>query len=267
MLKYQLHKQLSQIIGDPVDTSVSTIPDGTRYTAEVRDLYLNRAAVKIMRDVIEPFFNYPVKQSSAVAERFFSKSIHTQYINPADNVGTTYASSPAFAAYKLNPYSQSLGIANEPAFFIRASLYNNSTNRAKPLPIRYGNDVSSFINDDYTYRKEPFLKVDRLYIDELASPAGLSNSEYVVEIYRPILNYNTNERADYSNYLLNITYVIYPDDITFVSPDKKWVLEPWMYDLAIKQAAVYALLDSQDADMPERILMAEQMIKMPRGRQ
>lgn len=72
MRRWQAHIALAQMIGDPitVGSPVTVIPDGVRYSRQLRDLYLYRAMLNIIDSIIQPAMQSPDFEASGQLQRY-----------------------------------------------------------------------------------------------------------------------------------------------------------------------------------------------------
>lgn len=72
MRRWQAHIALAQMIGDPitVGSPVTVIPDGVRYSRQLRDLYLYRAMLNIIDSIIQPAMQAPDFEASSQLQRY-----------------------------------------------------------------------------------------------------------------------------------------------------------------------------------------------------
>jgi len=256
--KFELHRVFSQHIGDRVDTTLNSIPDGVRFSAASRDHYLTRAAYHVVHQVIQPFLNYPMSQVSTSIEQQFSKLLYN--FNFTD-ITEAIPVNGAFIPIEVQEMSQESGEHYHPVAITKANYEFN--NRIYPLPIRRGQNVNKYINEAFGIASEPFLKVDRFYQSNPADQAMVeahagiidnTDKSRVVDLYNPFTSTGRKFEANVP-ITINLTAVIYPPDLSYyLSNNIEWKIEEWMLDLVFKHAGLLAMVDSQDLDMPERAM-------------
>jgi len=70
---WQAHIALAQMMGDPIIVSgspVTVIPDGVRYSRQLRDLYLYRAMLSIMDSIVQPALQVADVEASSQLQRY-----------------------------------------------------------------------------------------------------------------------------------------------------------------------------------------------------
>lgn len=99
MTRAEAHIALAQMIGDPILVVGSSIPDGARYSTALRDIYLWRGMVKVMRDEFNKVKQLPRdQQADALALAFPTSWINEEITvgNPIPQYGSFNLSKPAF---------------------------------------------------------------------------------------------------------------------------------------------------------------------------
>jgi hypothetical protein len=128
MQVWELHTNLSYAIGDPIrytsDDAISgrVIPDGIRYSKQLRDNYIFRAGLEIQKQITEVIATLPHKMASAVIEGLHPTNKITTPIDPLGllvNDDLSYGINKAFTI-DWSLYSSDLESTNRPMFLLSA---------------------------------------------------------------------------------------------------------------------------------------------------
>lgn len=85
---WEAHIALSRQIGDPISVTGSppaTIPDGVRYSRALRDIYLYRASLNIVQQVLTQAAQLPEKQAHEIIQRAFPNYIIEDNLGAVNN--------------------------------------------------------------------------------------------------------------------------------------------------------------------------------------
>lgn len=100
MQLYQAHQQLALSLGDTNDDiSNTTIPDGVRYSALLRNTYLYLGIIDVYNAILNPLYALPHKNAAMVVERAFKNELIEA--NPVTAIGATTTTRIALAIKPL----------------------------------------------------------------------------------------------------------------------------------------------------------------------
>jgi hypothetical protein len=256
---WEIHKDFSLAIGDGIDIdstyigSVGTIPDGVRFTKSERDNYINRAALKVYDDVLKNTISLPKDVKSGTLENIFPNVIRT--VEPSTY---TQLTGGRFRLSFDMQYDKNTNINFKVAALLRANGYLATYAGLVPIPIRSGSEVNRFANIRNSNRKDIFLYNEYSGADDFTWASSESARYLKLMFYNPDLvedNINGGTRQfDDTTDTIYLTYLPYPIDISELNVTDFYYFEDSMYMLLLQFASLYAMIDSQDFDLPERAM-------------
>tara|TARA_S200002703_G_scaffold159249_2_gene172053 strand:+ start:1744 stop:2565 length:822 start_codon:yes stop_codon:yes gene_type:complete len=256
---WELHRDLANAIGDGIDidaayiTAVGSIPDGSRFTKTLRDSYLYRAALKVFSDVLDGLMGVPKDVQVGVIENIFPNMIR-------EVAGSVTSTAPDYdpVTFSMN-YAQNTNINFRPAMLLRSYAEVIAYGGMVPVPIRKGLEIHKYANARNIHRKDLFVAINYAQTDTFTwTGTAKSAANLTGVLYNPA---NNEASADVDNKAFNaatdtlkLIYLPYPVDPSEYNVNDFYLFEDGLYDSMLSYAALYAMVDSQDYDIPERVL-------------
>jgi len=217
MTVWEAHRDLSLSLGDDVGASSTSIPDGVRYTKLLRDSYLYRAMLEVMKQLVTPFVMAPKPTLTNAISRMFPYLIEVETDTLYDN-GVTWN---GLQSYTYN--------ANKDVFLYLNAVYRVGT-QSYPLPIK--SDLMAhqgLLNSRNVQRPDPFAVANAwaapltVYIDQLPDD-------------------------------MEVRYLAYPSNPVNQMPTERLEIEERYYTMMLALATLYGKIDSQEVDSLDRFL-------------
>ena len=218
MRRWQAHIALAQMIGDPitVGSPVTVIPDGVRYSRQLRDLYLYRAMMSIIDGIIQPAITVPDVEASAQLQRYLPNYVVEDIVTQA--------------VWSVN---NELLLTRRPLYV--HSVYFNTTKVAfiKQPAARF---FSMQANNPYHDGRH-----DPIYTISAPQAAGGAESygKGRIKIELPTFLNTTDS--------IHVLYIPTPIDPSTQAVTDILDFEPLLYDKVINVANQYAKADAQEA--------------------
>lgn len=236
-----LHNQLAYIIGDSIaPITNSTIPDGQRFSRQLREVYLQRALDEILSEIINQLVSLPNDIKSDIASRLFPTTLTTTTVQ-ANLVANAVAN--VFGGETRVTGISALGL--RAAMFITAT-YNASTSDnlvngqiprvTKPIPIHDPIRANSLINSRSTQTPDVFFKAIT------GQPAGITG-QWINDLYL----YDYQGEISGGGYI-SVSYIEYPPLLNTLAWNTVVKFEDMYMNKVYQKAAMYARIDSQEED-------------------
>ncbi len=248
MQVWELHTNLSNAIGDPIRYTSSdavsgrVIPDGVRYSKQLRDNYIFRAGLEIQKQITEVIATLPHKIASSVIEGLHPTNKMTISIDPLGllvNDDLSYGINRAFTI-DWSLYSSDLESTNRPMFLLSAMYISGKNQKPYPLPIKTGIETQGLLNSRNVQQPDDFIEVT--YIMESKTFLNSINGDYASPVIRVFL-FNVL-RGEIDNILLR--YVPYAGNPAYMLPTDSYHFELTQLPKLLSLATLYALQDSQE---------------------
>lgn len=224
----QLHNTLSYMIGDPIvvpnNGNYNTIPDGVRYSRELRTSYLQRALDENIGEVVQQLVSAPYDVRSQVVHLLFPLTL--KRISIPLNYDTTLTQSEV----------TSVTNANLRAVIYVGALISSDDDTFYPLPIKDAIGVNSVINSRNVQIADPFLTT-QTYID-------LNNTRQ-----NTLFLFNPQGALNGNTYELHLTYLSYPPILSTLNIEDIVEYENMYLNKVFEKAKRYAMIDSQEEFM------------------
>lgn len=224
MKLYELHNELSTVIGDAVFCTETSIPDGPRISKELRDSYLYRAMLETIRRRLTLITKLGIKQVSAfMAILFKGMTARIEGLSVENYVDNVLEFS-----IDLNLYREPMHIYAAELKYMQGTMEYKSYN----IPIRYDISYIAALRDSRRLvNMDPCLVVT----DHLKSYAEQQEKDrYRMQIFG--LSYLT-DTSDISLSVYYLPKIRHPKDIPY---DKELEFEESMYPEVITLASYYA---------------------------
>jgi len=233
MLTWEGHRDLSESIGDSVNATASSIPDGARWSAAKRDDYLYRGMLMCIKEVTEQVAALPRRIANVFVKNNFTTLI-TEY---TFDLGLS-----ALAMVGNNGKRYTVGIPH-PAYII--SLWYNypytpvryppdDYGESFPIPLRQGTQVEERLNSRVVHIPDAFC-------------------EYIYDVTPNLYIYDFKDELKTSGNLY-LEYLPLPTHPDYTKPTDELTLEPLMFQKVISWATFFAMADSQDLQNLDRYL-------------
>ena len=222
---WQAHLALAQMIGDPIAISgspVTVIPDGVRYSKNLRDIYLYRAMLGIINSAVEGLAAQPVQVSDILTRMMPNFIIHESVNNL-----NALVSDVSTGDYRWE-------LQRRPVAIISVFNDNSVQFRRESLP-RFHNNVSNPYIQGY---QDPTFT-------QFAASTAVGNESYGKG--NVILRFNGNYSNRWSGTVHHITYIPTPINPADQTPETPLDFEPMLFDKVLLQANTYAKIDAQEA--------------------
>lgn len=263
MLVWEAHKQLSEMIGDGVNATASSIPNGVSYSRDERDGYLYKAMLacfvdmhkgitsvaaggnhNIVSDVIKSWMPYSEHQVVISFENGLTDDYGT--IAPASREvptvtgGGVQVQPVSFQYWRLVIGDNGANVYSlVPAYILSAGLYEVRGDTASDyylLPVRNNSDVGKFATTMEARRFDPFIVYD--YRNMLANFRRCE-----MKIYG---HPSIGDQSRYSH--LNISYIPMPIDPATQNPTDQLVIDETQLPKMMTYAGLYADIDSENIE-------------------
>lgn len=245
MKVWEAHRDLSNSIGDSVycDINTNPIPDGVRYSKELRDSYLYRAMLEINQQNLDLVKNVPNKVASILLDKLYS-SLKTK-VRFSLNGNTDFAITPHInPTGRLNHWDVFLDISlhtlTPQILYILDAYITDTEENIYRLPIKYGIDGSSIANGFNAQNPNPFLMI-RSHRD------NLNPSLEYMQIY------DGTKLLD-SNSFVNLYYIPTPKNPIDQNANEELYVDTMHINKMLSLAHFYSLIDSQDIENIEKFL-------------
>lgn len=239
MLLWEAHNALAQSIGDPVTATGAGIPDGVRYSAALRDQYLYRAMLQLIRMYTERLGALP----RLIFHRELRK-VFTNFIERYTVATYTYTLVPNIFGTRTNPdlpdgaYWE--GTMDADKVFHILAMYAGNVPYTLEIPERGVNFGS--LSRDMRNSQYPDIFFDRMQIND----GGTEKLRLRVYDYQKELGTIANQ--------VIVEYLPYPAKPVYTSPTALLDFELSLLPQLINQAHIYAMIDSQDIQNVEAFL-------------
>lgn len=237
-----LHNQLAYIIGDSIAPITSNIiPDGQRFSKQLREVYLQRALDEVLSEIINQLVSLPASIKSEVASKLFPTTLTTTTVLatlvPNSVNATRFGGESTIQAFTT--------LAPRIAMFVTAT-YNASTGTSlvngqiprvtKPIPIHDPIRANSLINSRSTQTPDMFFK-SITYAD--------GSGQWVNDLYL----YDYQGEVSSGDSYISISYIEYPVLLNTLTNYTDVIKFEDMYmNRVYQKAAMYARIDSQEED-------------------
>jgi len=249
---WELHTNLSNAIGDPIrytsNDAISgrVIPDGVRYSKQLRDNYIFRAGLEIQKQITEVIASLPHKIASAVIEGLHPTNKITNFYSIGGGIGhdviadVNYGNNQVFTidwSVLNSPESQS-----RPMFLLSAMYVKTANNRPYPLPVKTGIETQGLLNSRNVQTPDDFCEVT--YLMQSKTFLNSINGDFASPVIRCFMFGINDFRADIDGILLR--YVPYAGDPAYMLPTDSYHFELTQLPKLLSLATLYALQDSQE---------------------
>lgn len=217
---WEAHIALSRQIGDPISVTGSppaTIPDGVRYSRALRDIYLYRASLNIVQQVLTQAAQLPDRQAHEVIQRAFPNYIIEDNLGAVNN-----------AIFEYN-------LTRRPAW-----VYSVHTNNYHQFQKSSLNRFNSYQNPYVDGNPDPMYVL-------VPGTAPLGNAPYAAGRIR-IAYPNGFLQASGANTLF-CAYLPTPLNPATQAVTDVLDMEPLYYETLLQAAAQMALSDSQETQL------------------
>ena len=225
MQLWELHRDLSESIGDPVNADAFVIPDGVRYNRSKRNDYLYRSMLTILNRVIEA-----TVRLNKQARNKILKTILPNYIS---EIGITVSTLPVTTPSGRTLYTWQSGLFPYPLYVYILSVRYVGALQSYPLPIKVGTEVEALMNDRYIQPHDAFC-------------------EYLGGATQSLLIYDF--LSELSGGSILVEYIPLPTHPSFLTPPDNVIFEPTLLPQVLSWATFLALSDSQDLDNIDKYL-------------
>lgn len=231
MLVWEAHRDLSNAIGDEVAATNGNIPDGVRFDRAQRDDYLNRAMLKIYKDILSAASQLPMrKQRNEIIGRMLPNQIN-QYDGILDPK-TPEQGNNLYHAADLNNFPRALYIME---FFA-------STGAGYiPLPVRMGMS-GNYLNEFNVLKSDPWVSMIH------------TQGNFGAPISFPII---WDPQGIINGQTFTMNYLGYPTDPGGQLSSEELSIERSMTGEMLRFATLYAFTDSQDIENIDRYLLPQ----------
>lgn len=243
---WELHRDLSYAIGDGVDTDSTHLPDGSRFTADQRNSYLYRAALKVYYDSLKSLLQLPRKQQVNLLHKIFPSRICVYETTHYDS--TAYLDT---ATYPLIKRYDDLEI--EPLYILSITGLVNTLNTPYfvPIPIKDEFEFNSITNGRIVLNSDPIALLVlsqgvQNVIDERDSPD--EQEPHCIVIWDKDFQLLDQIRITYIDKPIDLSIYEIGDQSNNAIPnifDTKWNIEEYMIPTILNQAHLFALIDDQ----------------------
>jgi hypothetical protein len=218
MRRWQAHIALAQMIGDPitVGSPVTVIPDGVRYSRQLRDLYLYRAMMNLIEGIIQPVLSMSETDASTQIQRYLPNYLVEDVI--------------AYASW--NPNNE-LNLTRRPLYI--HSVYFPTTQVAFTKQPANRFHAMQSTNPYHDNSHDPLYRV--------APPQAVGGAEAYAKGKLKI------ELPPFLNTVddINVLYVPTPLDPSTQAVTDVLDFEPMLYDKVLNLANQYARTDAQES--------------------
>lgn len=252
MQVWELHTNLSNAIGDPIRYTSSdaisgrVIPDGVRYSKQLRDNYIFRAGLEIQKQITEVIASLPHKIASSVIEGLHPTNKITNSYNINGGAGhdvivdTNYGSTQVFTIdWSVLNSPESI---SRPMFLLSAMYIKTIDNRPYPLPIKTGIETQGLLNSRNVQQPDDFIEVT--YLMQSKTFLNSINGDFASPVIRCFMFGMNNFRTGIGNILLR--YVPYAGNPAYMLPTDSYHFELTQLPKLLSLATLYALQDSQE---------------------
>jgi hypothetical protein len=219
MRRWQAHIALAQMIGDPIVVSgspVTVIPDGVRYSRQLRDLYLYRAMLSIMDSIVQPALQAPDAEASAQLQRYLPNYVVEDIV--------------PYATWSLN---NELLLTRRPVY-VHAVYFETTKITFIKQPANRFHAIQS---------ANPYHDMGHDAMYSVSSPQAVGGTESYgkgkIKVEIPQFNNTTDS--------IHALYIPTPIDPSTQTASDVLDFEPLLYDKVISVANSYAKADAQEA--------------------
>lgn len=252
----ELHIALATKLGDTINISPNSalVPDGTRYSKALKDIYINNAAIDIIRQIV----NYSLMLPSKLAKKTLDIIFPTYSREMTINISTSTISSQGVnipCTITSNSMTKRNTTYTEYIISLSPTAFNNYlplhyinlsgvTNgfMIYPIPIKYGNEVEALLNsrnvqlpDDFAYQNSEATSI---------TVNGTTHSIILPKIH--II-------SQVSNPIIRCRFIPYPFNISYMSINDYYPYEEMLISKLLNTATAYGLVDSQDIQLATQV--------------
>lgn len=252
MQVWELHTNLSYAIGDPIrytsDDAISgrVIPDGIRYSKQLRDNYIFRAGLEVQRQITEIIATLPNKVAIPVLESLHPTNKITNSYDVSSGVGHDVIRDSNYGDIEVFTIDWSVMSSPEsssrPMFLLNAMYIKSSDNKPYPLPIKHGIETQGLLNSRNVQRPDDFIEVT--YLFQSKTFLNSINGNFASPVIRVFMFNISNYETDISNILLR--YIPYAGNPMYMLPTDTYKFELTQLPKLLSLATLYALQDSQE---------------------
>ena len=243
---WEVHKNLSEAVGDSADIDSANLYDGVRYSRSERDLYIYQALIKVFNKMLGRATMLPKKEMNMFIERMFPNHIKHTIIDYNADVD-------------LNTYGITLERTDDFDIAVPINLYamsaveNDFSYRGYPIPFKYLSQINKLINSRVGFKPDTFFTYSRL--DQDTSIITVYDYQSELETISGTLLEGLKLRLDYLNYPKNPAT---QEPTDFLDIETKYI------DMVVNTAMILMYRADQEIEGFERIMSLIEPV-MPAG--